>query len=87
MNIKEYLIYLCYALLVCELLLILMPDGGMKRIAKFACGILIMSIVVVPITRCSYSGDKYDGYNIDVKSTYSEIIINEYNKQFSNNDK
>lgn len=82
---KEYLISIGSILIVSEVLLMLMPEGGAKRISKFASGLLVMIMLIIPVKQCDVSLDAVEEES-NTSVTYSEIIMDVYNDLMINNN-
>ncbi len=51
---KEYLISFAAALIITEILIMLMPDGGIKKFVRMAAGLLIMTFALLPVKSCDF---------------------------------
>ena len=49
---KEYILAISAAIIMTEIILMLMPDGGMKKFARIALGILLMLMIITPVKSC-----------------------------------
>ena len=83
---KEYILAISAEIIMTEIILMLMPDGGMKKFARIALGILLMLMIITPVKSCEIDVPETDADNNNTGLTYSKIIMDVYNEAMSNNN-
>lgn len=81
-DIKDYLIAVTVAIIISEMLLSLLPEGGVKRFVRFAAGILLIVMILNPIKGCTMP--ELSNRSVDSKKSYSEIIWDVYSEGIEN---
>ena len=84
----EYIYAVTGAVLISEMCMMLMPEGGMKRFAKTAVGILLMLMLLMPLRNCSveelFPENFTQKQNSAYKTSYSDIIMDIYTQAMEN---
>ncbi len=52
-SINEYLLVIIGAIAASEMLAAILPSGSFKPYVRFAVGVLLMTALIFPLTRCS----------------------------------
>lgn len=85
---REYILSISAAIILTEIILMLMPEGGIKKFARTALGILLMILILSPLENCgSILPEQPDAAYEKSDITYSGIIMDVYNEAMSNNNK
>ncbi len=84
MDLRGYVFAAAAAVLISEVVLMLMPDGGMKRFARIAAGVLIMTMLISPLRSCRLErlGRREQK---SAAISYTDIIMDVYNEAVKNN--
>lgn len=82
---KEYILSLVGAVLISELFLMIMPEGGMKKYTRMAACMVIMMLLISPVRQCSPA--KFAASPVEESPVqYSDIIFDVYNALAENKD-
>lgn len=85
---SNYIYAVTGAVVVSELCMMLMPEGGMKRFVKTAVGVLLMMMLILPLQNCSENvfvmENLFSGETQTNKLSYSDIIMDIYTQAMEN---
>lgn len=90
-DIAIYIGTVIAAIIVCEMLISLMPEGNMRKFVKLVIGILLLILIVTPLQNCSVQDLKIpeisDAQNEEkTQNSYQDIILDVYNRSLENNN-
>lgn len=87
---REYIYAVTGAVLLSEMCMMLMPEGGMKRFAKTAVGVMVMMMLLLPLQRCSQGEFSVKNFFSEepsaYKTSYSDIIMDIYTRAMENGE-
>ena len=93
MDIKSYIITITSTIILNEILLLILPDGNMKKYIKVVCAIVILIIILTPFITIFTGGgttiqiqDILNGFNQSyIEKTDIDIYQNYVDKIFERN--
>lgn len=76
-------------ILLSEIMLMIMPDGSIKRYVRLAAGVLAATMMIAPIRSCGINGGTVieqsgEQQVCSDERTYSDIIMDVYNQAMEN---
>jgi len=91
-GITIYIGSLAAAVVLCEMLLSLLPEGSMQKFVKMVVGILLLILIMSPLKNCDFSDvtipevfAEQEAEN--AQNNYEEIIMDVYNRALENKNK